>query len=55
MIIVVMNGWKLRHMDIHNVFLNGDTFEIVYMVQPPGFNDLSTPNHDRRLQKQFMA
>jgi histone deacetylase 1/2 len=49
MIIVVMNGWKLRQMDIHNVFLNGDISEIVYMVQPPGFNDLSTPNHDRKL------
>ena len=30
-------------MDIHNVFLNGDISEIVYMVQPPRFNDLSIP------------
>ncbi|XP_039069840.1 uncharacterized protein LOC120216513 [Hibiscus syriacus] len=35
--IVVSNGWELRHVDINNLFLNGDLSEDVYMQQPPRF------------------
>ena len=51
MTIAVMNGWELRQMDVNNAFLNGELTEIVYMMQPPGFKDLSKPTHVCRLRK----
>ena len=47
----VMKGWELRQMDVNNVFLNGALTENVFMAQPPGFKDLSKPNHVCRLKK----
>uniref|UniRef100_A0A2N9FBJ6 Reverse transcriptase Ty1/copia-type domain-containing protein n=1 Tax=Fagus sylvatica TaxID=28930 RepID=A0A2N9FBJ6_FAGSY len=49
--IAVMNGWSLRQMDVNNAFLNGELTETVFMEQPPGFKDLSKPNHVCRLKK----
>ena len=49
--IAVMNGWSLRQMDVNNAFLNGELIETVFMEQPPGFKDLSKPNHVCRLKK----
>jgi hypothetical protein len=49
--IIVMNGWELRQMDVNNAFLHGDLSETIYMMQPPGFKDLSKPNHVCRLRK----
>jgi hypothetical protein len=49
--IAVMNGWSLRQMDVNNAFLNGELTETVFMEQPPGFKDLSKPNHVCRLRK----
>ena len=49
--IVVMKGWDLRQMDVNNVFLNGALTETVFMEQPPGFKDLSKPNHVCRFKK----
>uniref|UniRef100_A0A2N9HE87 Reverse transcriptase Ty1/copia-type domain-containing protein n=1 Tax=Fagus sylvatica TaxID=28930 RepID=A0A2N9HE87_FAGSY len=49
--IAVMNGWPLRQMDVNNAFLNGALTETVFMEQPPGFKDLSKPNHVCRLRK----
>ena len=49
--IVVMKGWDLRQMDVNNAFLNGALTETVFMAQPPGFKDLSKPNHVCRLKK----
>uniref|UniRef100_A0A2N9H7X1 Reverse transcriptase Ty1/copia-type domain-containing protein n=1 Tax=Fagus sylvatica TaxID=28930 RepID=A0A2N9H7X1_FAGSY len=51
MTIAVMNGWELRQMDVNNAFLNGELTETVYMMQPPGFKDLSKPTHVCRLRK----
>ena len=49
--IVIMKGWDLRQMDVNNAFLNGALIETVFMAQPPGFKDLSKPNHVCRLKK----
>jgi hypothetical protein len=32
-------------MDIKSAFLNGPLQELVYVEQPPGFEDLKKPNH----------
>lgn len=31
--------WHIRHVDVNNIFLNGDLSERVYMVQPECFVD----------------
>ena len=49
--IAVMKGWDLRQIDVNNAFLNGALTETVFMAQPPGFKDLSKPNHVCRLKK----
>lgn len=46
-----MNGWVLRQIDINNAFLHGELAENVYMMQPPGFKDLTKPDHVCRLRK----
>lgn len=43
------NGWPLRQLDFNNAFLNGTLDEVVYMQQPPGFEDQSHPNFVCRL------
>ena len=38
-------------MDVKSVFLNGFINELVYVEQPPSFEDPRNPNHIYRLQK----
>ena len=42
---------KLYQMDVKSVFLNGFINELVYVDQPPGFEDPRYPNHVYRLSK----
>jgi hypothetical protein len=49
--IAVMNGWPLRQMDVNNAFLRGTLSETVYMMQLPGFKDLSRPDYVCILRK----
>jgi hypothetical protein len=42
---------KLYQMDAKSVFLNGFINELVYVDQPPGFEDPRYPNHVYRLSK----
>jgi hypothetical protein len=42
---------KLYQMDVKSAFLNGNINEIVYVKQPPGFEDPRNPNHVYRLKK----
>ena len=53
--IAVMNGWPLRQMDVNNAFLHETLFEIVYMMQPSGFKDLSRPVYVCRLRKAIWS
>nr|GEU44722.1 copia protein [Tanacetum cinerariifolium] len=43
--------FKLFQMDVKSAFFNGFINEEVYVAQPPGFIDLTKPNHDYRLKK----
>jgi hypothetical protein len=42
---------KLYQMDVKSAFLNGNINELVYVKQPPGFEDMRNPNHVYRLKK----
>jgi hypothetical protein len=42
---------KLYQMDVKSAFLNGFINELVYVDQPPGFEDPRYPNHVYRLSK----
>ncbi|WVZ97487.1 hypothetical protein U9M48_043017 [Paspalum notatum var. saurae] len=42
---------KLYQMDVKSAFLNGYINEVVYVEQPPGFEDPNHPNHVYRLSK----
>jgi hypothetical protein len=42
---------KLYQMDIKSAFLNGKISELVYMEQPPGFEDTKSSNHVYKLPK----
>jgi hypothetical protein len=42
---------KLYQMDVKSAFLNGYINELVYVEQPPGFEDEKKPNHVYKLRK----
>ncbi|WVZ75826.1 hypothetical protein U9M48_023855 [Paspalum notatum var. saurae] len=44
-------SWKLYQMDVKSAFLNGYINELVYVEQPPSFEDPNNPNHVYRLSK----
>ncbi|CAJ2645639.1 unnamed protein product [Trifolium pratense] len=50
---VVNHGITLYQMDVKSAFLNGFIFEEVYVKQPPGFEDISNPEHVFRLKKSL--
>ncbi|PNY05239.1 retrotransposon-related protein [Trifolium pratense] len=43
----------LYQMDVKSAFLNGVISEEVYVKQPPGFEDISNPNHVFKLKKSL--
>ncbi|KAK8951385.1 hypothetical protein KSP39_PZI003284 [Platanthera zijinensis] len=49
--LAISRDWRLRQLDVKNVFLHGDLQEIVYLKQPPGFIDPTRPKHVCRLHK----
>ena len=42
-------GFKLYQMDVKSAFLNGDLKEVVFVKQPPAFEDAELPDHVFRL------
>jgi hypothetical protein len=44
-------GFKLYHMDVKSVFLNSVIQEVVYVRQPPGFENLKYPDRVYKLLK----
>jgi hypothetical protein len=49
------HDFKLYQMDIKSAFLNGPIQEMVYIEQPPGFEDPKKPNHVFKLHKEPMG
>jgi hypothetical protein len=49
--VAASRGWVLHQMDVKNAFLHGELQEEVYLDQPPGYEDMSHPNHVCRLRK----
>ncbi|KAL6313803.1 hypothetical protein AAG906_010222 [Vitis piasezkii] len=49
--LAVSKGWKLRQLNVNNVFPQGHLFEDVYMAQPSGFVDRDNPTHVCKLNK----
>ena len=45
------HDFKLYQMDVKSAFLNGPLSELVYVEQPPGFEDPKYPNHIYKLDK----
>ncbi|CAJ2642238.1 unnamed protein product [Trifolium pratense] len=49
----VNHGITLYQMDVKSAFLNGFISEEVYVKQPPGFEDVSNPEHVFKLKKSL--
>jgi hypothetical protein len=47
----IHHDFKLYQMDMKSAFLNGPISELVYVEQPPGFEDSKFPNHVYKLHK----
>lgn len=53
--LVVTYGWSLRQLDVKNAFLHGTLQEVVYIEQPPGFQNSLHPSHCVVSVKLFMV
>ena len=51
--LAVSQSWHIQQLDISNAFLHGDLQEIIYMDQPPGFEDTQYPHHVCKLRKSL--
>jgi hypothetical protein len=46
---------KLYQMDVKSAFFNGKINELVYVEQPPSFEDSKKPNHVYKIQRHYMV
>ena len=53
LILAVMNQWKIRQMDVNNVFLIGELTKEVFMDQLEGFISAEKPNYVCKLHKSL--
>ncbi|PKU74875.1 Retrovirus-related Pol polyprotein from transposon TNT 1-94 [Dendrobium catenatum] len=43
--------WDIQQLDVSNAFLHGNLFDLIFMKQPPGFQDSTYPNYVCKLKK----
>jgi hypothetical protein len=48
------HDFKLYQMYVKSAFLNGPIQELIYVEQPPDFEDPKFPNHVYKLQRRSM-
>ncbi|CAM8957867.1 unnamed protein product [Rhodiola kirilowii] len=53
LVMTTVYDWELHQMDVKTAFLHGNLNETIYMSQPPGFIDKTSPNHVCMLQKSI--
>ena len=51
--VAAAKGWTLHQMDVKNSFLHGELQEEVYLVNPPGYEDMDHPDYVCRLHKSL--
>lgn len=49
--IVITKKWVIQQLDVKNVFLHDFLQELVFMEQPPGFINSTTPHYVCKLQR----
>ncbi|PKU64979.1 Retrovirus-related Pol polyprotein from transposon TNT 1-94 [Dendrobium catenatum] len=49
--VALHNSWSIHQLDVSNAFLHGSLNEIIYMKQPPGFQDNAHSTHICKLNK----
>jgi hypothetical protein len=53
--LAMSKGWYLRQLDVQNAFLHGLLDEDVFMRQPLGYEDKSSPNYICKLDKALYS
>ena len=51
--LAISQKWFIHQLDVSNAFLHGDLQELIFMEQPPGFENTNLPHHVCQLKKSL--
>ena len=51
--LAISNNWHIKQLDVSNAFLHGNLKELIYMDQPPSFQDNMFPHHVCQIQQSL--